>query len=82
MFGQFEEAVLPAAMTVLDNSSMRPIDRGDPIKVNLEDFHKLEINIQVSRVISAMVNDVDDYGVIAGNWSGKYDVRLIYYKTV
>ena len=27
---------------------------------------------QVCRAISAMVNDIDDRGVISGNWSGNY----------
>jgi len=59
VFGQFEEAVLPAAIFVLDSSSLSPVERGNPIKV--------------SRAISAMVNDINDRGVISGNWSGKYD---------
>ena len=29
----------------------------------------------MARAISAMVNDCDDRGVLAGNWSGKYEVR-------
>eukprot|EP00092_Neocalanus_flemingeri_P008907 GFUD01009582.1.p1 GENE.GFUD01009582.1~~GFUD01009582.1.p1 ORF type:complete len:767 (-),score=186.34 GFUD01009582.1:232-2472(-) len=58
VFGQFEDAILPAAFFVLDSSSLLPVDRGNPIKV--------------SRAISAMVNDIDDRGVISGNWSGKY----------
>ena len=52
-FGQFEETVLPAAVYILDKSpTLRPSQRGDPIKV--------------SRTISAMVNSVDDKGVLAG----------------
>jgi len=59
VFGQFEDSVLPAALYVLDRSSLHPVDRGDPVKV--------------ARAISAMVNDCDDRGVLAGNWSGKYE---------
>ena len=33
-FGQFEAAVLPAAFFLLDNSQLRPTERGNPIKVS------------------------------------------------
>ena len=33
VFGQFEDSVLPAALYVLDRSSLHPVDRGDPVKV-------------------------------------------------
>ena len=39
VFGQFEEAVLPAAMFVLDKSRIPLVDRGDPIMVKLEEFY-------------------------------------------
>ena len=60
-FGQFEEAVLPAAVYILDKASsrLRPSQRGDPIKV--------------SRAISALVNDVDDRGVLSGRWQPPYE---------
>ena len=37
----------------------------------------LIVNFQVSRAISAIVNDIGDWGVLSGNWSGKYDVSYI-----
>ena len=58
-FGQFEENVLPAAVYILDRSQLRPASRGNPIKV--------------SRAISAMVNDIDDKGVLSGRWQPPYD---------
>lgn len=57
-FGQFEEHVLPAAVDILDKSQLRPALRGCPIKV--------------SRAISALVNDVDDKGVLVGRWQPPY----------
>ena len=33
----------------------------------------------MSRAISAMVNDIDDRGVLSGNWSGKYEVKFLGY---
>ena len=83
VFGQFEDSVLPAALYVLDRSSLHPVERGDPVKViqihmraNWKEQEGPCLLLQVSRVISAMVNDCDDRGVLSGNWSGKYDVRL------
>ncbi|CAI9571759.1 unnamed protein product, partial [Staurois parvus] len=57
-YGQFDKGVLDAVMFVLDRSGIAPGSRGDPITV--------------SRVISAMVNSMDDNGVVAGSWSGEY----------
>jgi len=58
-FGQFEDSVLPAAVYLLDRSTLRPSERGSPVKV--------------ARAISAMVNQVDDGGVLVGRWSGDYE---------
>lgn len=57
-YGQFDKGVLDAVMFILDRSGIAPGSRGDPITV--------------SRVISAMVNSMDDNGVVAGSWSGEY----------
>ena len=54
MFGQFGTTLLPAAVFVLERSRLAPGQRGDPVLV--------------SRALSAAVNDVDEDGVVAGNW--------------
>ncbi|XP_075067252.1 protein-glutamine gamma-glutamyltransferase K [Mixophyes fleayi] len=57
-YGQFDKGILDAVLYILDRGSLSPASRGDPISV--------------TRVISAMVNSMDDNGVIAGSWSGDY----------
>ncbi|XP_014675499.1 PREDICTED: hemocyte protein-glutamine gamma-glutamyltransferase-like [Priapulus caudatus] len=57
-FGQFEDMILDAALRVVEESGLDPSMWGNAA--------------QVIRSISAMVNDVDDNGVLAGNWSGEY----------
>ncbi|CAB3369006.1 Hypothetical predicted protein [Cloeon dipterum] len=58
VFGQFDKAVLPAAMFVLERANLDPTIRGNPIAI--------------SRAISKLVNSNDDAGVLVGNWSGNY----------
>ena len=54
------ECVLLAALFLLDKrSNLRPSERGSPIKV--------------SRAISALVNSLDDHGVLVGKWQQPYD---------
>uniref|UniRef100_A0A8C3IQ90 Protein-glutamine gamma-glutamyltransferase K n=1 Tax=Chrysemys picta bellii TaxID=8478 RepID=A0A8C3IQ90_CHRPI len=57
-YGQFDRGLLDACLYILDRRGMPHSGRGDPISV--------------SRVVSAMVNSLDDNGVLVGNWTGDY----------
>ncbi|XP_068027269.1 LOW QUALITY PROTEIN: protein-glutamine gamma-glutamyltransferase K-like [Melanerpes formicivorus] len=57
-YGQFEPGVLDASLYILDRRGMPHSARGDPV--------------MVARVVSAMVNSLDDNGVLVGNWTGDY----------
>ncbi|XP_053323838.1 protein-glutamine gamma-glutamyltransferase K [Spea bombifrons] len=57
-YGQFDKGVLDAVLYLMDRGGLSPTARGDPINV--------------TRVMSAMVNSMDDSGVVAGSWSGDY----------
>ncbi|XP_013788213.2 hemocyte protein-glutamine gamma-glutamyltransferase-like [Limulus polyphemus] len=59
ILGQFTEAVLPAAMFILERSRLDFTDRSDPVKI--------------ARALSALINDVDDKGVVEGKWEEPYD---------
>ncbi|XP_064262584.1 LOW QUALITY PROTEIN: protein-glutamine gamma-glutamyltransferase K, partial [Passer domesticus] len=54
----FEPGVLEACLFILDRRGMPHSARGDPV--------------MVARVVSAMVNSLDDNGVLVGNWTGDY----------
>lgn len=58
-YGQFDQHVLPACMLMLDRAEMPLSHRGDPVKV--------------ARVISQIVNENDDGGVLVGRWDGEYE---------
>lgn len=59
LYGQFEDFVLPACCYILDKSGLKPGERSNPVRV--------------ARAISAMVNSVDDNGVLEGKWSAPYN---------
>ncbi|XP_059057937.1 hemocyte protein-glutamine gamma-glutamyltransferase-like [Achroia grisella] len=59
VYGQFDAAVLPACMFMLDRAEMPFHQRGDPIKL--------------TRAISRIVNSNDDAGVLVGRWDGQYE---------
>ncbi|KAK7066356.1 hypothetical protein SK128_022864 [Halocaridina rubra] len=58
IFGQFDVAVLPACVLLLEKSGVNSPALSDPILV--------------SRAISRIVNSFDDDGIIVGNWSEEY----------
>ncbi|XP_069971445.1 hemocyte protein-glutamine gamma-glutamyltransferase-like [Penaeus vannamei] len=58
-FGQFDDAVLPACMLLLEKSGVLAEARGDPVRV--------------SRALSKMVNSNDDAGLLVGKWDGEYE---------
>uniref|UniRef100_A0A8C6SS32 protein-glutamine gamma-glutamyltransferase n=1 Tax=Neogobius melanostomus TaxID=47308 RepID=A0A8C6SS32_9GOBI len=64
-FDLFESGVLEACLNLLDvspqhklNQQMDHMNRNDPV--------------YLSRVVSAMINSLDDQGVLTGKWSGDY----------
>ncbi|XP_069699505.1 hemocyte protein-glutamine gamma-glutamyltransferase-like [Periplaneta americana] len=60
VYGQFDDAVLPAIDLMLSRTNVAPVNRGNPI--------------YVTRAISKIVNSNDsDMGVLTGRWDGKYE---------
>ncbi|KAG8256669.1 hypothetical protein J6590_063512 [Homalodisca vitripennis] len=58
IFGQFDDVVLPATMYLLEQSDVPHANRGNPV--------------QIARAISAVVNSVDEDGLLIGKWDGDY----------
>ncbi|UYV76240.1 F13A1 [Cordylochernes scorpioides] len=58
VYGQFEAKVLAACLFLLERSKLDPVARASPVKV--------------VRTVAAMVNSLDDDGVVIGSWSGQY----------
>ncbi|KAF2344077.1 hypothetical protein FHG87_025167, partial [Trinorchestia longiramus] len=59
VFGQFDDAVLPACILLLERAGLAPEDRANPVLV--------------SRAISRIVNSNDDRGVVVGKWDKDYE---------
>ncbi|XP_060792811.1 protein-glutamine gamma-glutamyltransferase K-like [Neoarius graeffei] len=57
-FGQFADGILEACLFILEKTEASASGLGDPVTV--------------SRVVSAMINSLDDQGVLQGNWSNNY----------
>ncbi|KAM4622713.1 protein-glutamine gamma-glutamyltransferase E-like [Discoglossus pictus] len=64
-FGQFENNILSICMDILDRSLNY---RNDPIA----DCTQRNSPIYVGRVISAMINSNDEYGVLEGKWEKEF----------
>ncbi|XP_062987438.1 protein-glutamine gamma-glutamyltransferase E-like [Elgaria multicarinata webbii] len=64
-YGQFRDDILNICLSMLDRSVNY---RKAPIK----DLQLRNDPGYIGRVLSAMVNDADDDGVVAGNWDGDY----------
>lgn len=59
IFAQFDDIVLPCCVFILEKSGLDFASRGNVVKM--------------VRAISAVVNHLDDDGVLAGRWDGKYE---------
>uniref|UniRef100_A0A8C5R4Y7 protein-glutamine gamma-glutamyltransferase n=1 Tax=Leptobrachium leishanense TaxID=445787 RepID=A0A8C5R4Y7_9ANUR len=66
IFGQFEEDILDICLTILDKSLQY---RKDPVL----DCSKRNDPCYVGRVLTAMINSLDDEGVLLGGWSGDFE---------
>ncbi|CAH2302351.1 -glutamine gamma-glutamyltransferase 6-like [Pelobates cultripes] len=64
-FGQFEEGILDICLKILDNTVHH---QQDPVL----DYSKRNDPIYVSRVLTAIVNSLDEDGLLEGRWTGTY----------
>uniref|UniRef100_A0A8C9ZUF4 Protein-glutamine gamma-glutamyltransferase 2 n=1 Tax=Sander lucioperca TaxID=283035 RepID=A0A8C9ZUF4_SANLU len=61
----FEDNMVDICLRMLDLNPKYMKDPGDDVSARCNPIY-------VSRVVSAMINSVDDSGVLEGNWSGSY----------
>ncbi|KAM3841515.1 protein-glutamine gamma-glutamyltransferase E-like [Vipera latastei] len=64
-YGQFQDGILDICLLILDRSLSY---RKDPTA----DLRRRNDPKYVGRVLSAMVNSNDDYGILQGRWDGNY----------
>ncbi|XP_035517148.1 protein-glutamine gamma-glutamyltransferase 5 [Morone saxatilis] len=64
-FGQFEDSMVDICMRILDLNPKHFKDPADDTSARCNPIY-------VGRVVSAMINSEDDYGVVAGRWGGPY----------
>ncbi|KAK5871918.1 hypothetical protein PBY51_012658 [Eleginops maclovinus] len=64
-FGQFEDNMVKICLRILDLNLKHGKDPADDVSARCNPIY-------VSRVVSAMINSVDDRGVVMGNWSSSY----------
>ncbi|XP_040293041.1 protein-glutamine gamma-glutamyltransferase E-like [Bufo bufo] len=64
-FGQFEDNILNICLNILDRSLNCQKDSGG-------DHSQRHSPIYVGRVVSAMINSNDDYGVLEGKWEKEF----------
>uniref|UniRef100_A0A803KJF6 protein-glutamine gamma-glutamyltransferase n=1 Tax=Xenopus tropicalis TaxID=8364 RepID=A0A803KJF6_XENTR len=64
-FGQFQENILNVSLALLDSTSSFRSNAA-------EDVRKRNNPVHVCRVLSSILNSMNNNGVIEGNWSGEY----------
>uniref|UniRef100_A0A3B4FYI7 Protein-glutamine gamma-glutamyltransferase 2 n=1 Tax=Pundamilia nyererei TaxID=303518 RepID=A0A3B4FYI7_9CICH len=64
-FGQFEEDMVKICLKILDVNPKHLANAANDVSARCNPIY-------VSRVVSAMINSNDDYGVVEGRWSGPY----------
>ncbi|XP_068451964.1 protein-glutamine gamma-glutamyltransferase E-like [Clinocottus analis] len=65
-FGQFEDNMVEICLKMLDVNPKHILDPADDVSARCNPIY-------VGRVISAMINSLDDKGVVVGNWDGDYE---------
>ncbi|XP_018533750.1 LOW QUALITY PROTEIN: protein-glutamine gamma-glutamyltransferase 2-like [Lates calcarifer] len=65
-FGQFEDNMVKICLAILDVNYKHMEDPAEDVSARCDPIY-------VGRVVSAMVNCMDDFGVLNGRWGGPYD---------